>query len=218
MAARKNARSASAKKASRGAAKKSSAKKGGAAKKASARGAPEGASEVPVTRATGGDTATGTAIREAERDDLPQGKDRGSKNPIEGGDQIKPDLITPPGKPTGLQSEPALYTSNGEVDVTQLPTPTGPVGPAAAEGVNSLDDYIQRRDKRIEELKTAEDRRADLRRKAIDERTVNSLSKTDLRAIAQQRGYEDFPEDRGTRATREAFLRSQEKDTFLKKE
>jgi hypothetical protein len=43
--------------------------------------------QVPMTRATGRESATGTALHEAQRDDVPKGADRGSKVEIQGDPQ-----------------------------------------------------------------------------------------------------------------------------------
>lgn len=173
-----------------------------------ARGAKEQgeSAQVPPTRQTGAESATGVALQQQEKE-IPQGEDRGSKVEIEGGDSIRPDAEAP--EATGAQIEPARYTSNGQLPHNQVPTPTGSV-PVGATGL-SVEDAR----KRTDEVKQAHDDfiNRDIRRQRIPAETVSRLHPAELRAIAGQRGY-DLGEG-GTRSTRDAFLRAQDEDDAL---
>lgn len=205
--------SKNAKRASRGA--KKSAKK---VTKPASEGAPE--ANVPPTRATGAESATGTAIAEARRDDIPQGEDRGSKVAIEGGEP-QPDYLDD-GTANKNPEEPAVFSSNGQILPGTAPSPSGPVS-VSATGANALggaeagvkapdSPSIQaQKDFNAQRAAAQEESKADV----LDEQTVSRLSKTDLRAIGHQRGY-DMPDTGGTRTMRAAFLAGQKKASETK--
>lgn len=161
------------------------------------------AGKVPPTRATGEGSATGTQLREQTRKDIPKGKDRGSRLPIEGG-QPPADYIGDPGKPRGLQAEEAMFTSNGQIPSGTVPTNSGPV-PVSA--VASSPEDAKRRLEELEEAHAADLERRE--RGELSEDEVRRMGRAELRAIGERFGYE-LPEA-GTRATREAFLQAQAK-------
>lgn len=164
--------------------------------------------QVPPTRQTGPESATGAAIADAEgtRDDIPQGEDAGSKVPIAG--DIRPDSEGPQ-EPQEGQAQPAQFTSNGQLPHRHVPTPSGavPVGAVAT----SVEDA----DKRVDDVtKKHEERLARLNAPARTALTDEQIAKTpsaELRAIGEARGYEISP-DHGPRATRTAFAKAQSED------
>lgn len=166
--------------------------------------------QVPPTRATGLESATGTAIRENERDDIPQGEDRGSKIEIEGGE---PEADALEGaEPRGAQAEPARFTSNGQIPHNTVPSPSGavPVGAVAT----SVEDARAR----VEEAQRSHDEAYANRGGAnqrISEATVGRLGRAELLAIAQTRGYEGMNDLAGTRRTRTDFLKAQDEDESI---
>src|SRR5947208_727789 len=82
-------------------------------------GVPE--ANVPPTTQAGVFSATGQAVRHAlGQDERRKGKDRGAPEPK---DAVKPAADAP--KPQGLQKEPAIFTSNGEVPLNMQASPTG---------------------------------------------------------------------------------------------
>lgn len=158
---------------------------------------------VPPTRAVGTGTATGMAIQDGMGDqDIPKGKDAGSPQKIDGGDPPA-DLLGKPGKARGLQAEPAIFSSNGEIPSNHVASPSGPVPVAAVAG--SPEEAKKAVERHREQHKRYVESRAE--HKVLDENTINRLSKTELRAIGDARGY-DMPVA-GTRATRAAFSDAQ---------
>lgn len=165
----------------------------------------KGANKVPPTRATGVETATGTALAEPPRI---KGKERGSQTQIVGGEP-KPDALNG-AKPRGAQKEPAEFSSNGQVEHATVGTSAGPI-PVSVVAKDQKDaDRITEDNRRRAEAAAAKggDR-------ILDEATVNRLGRPEISAIAHQRGYE-LP-DGGGRVTRAAFLAAQGKDKNLKK-
>jgi hypothetical protein len=186
--------------AARGAAKSARGSRGGKA---------GGKNEVPPTRATGLESATGTALNEAARTDVPKGKERGSTVPIDGG-QPKPDYLEE-GNPNKISKEPAKFTSNGQVPDGTVGSPSGSVPVAAfardqKHADQLLKDQAEKHNAYIEARNNP---------KKLDDNTVNRMGGAELRAIGLQRGY-DLGE-RGTRGTRAEFIRAQDKDKTLKK-
>jgi hypothetical protein len=163
-----------------------------------------GSDTVPATRQTSVASATGQQIAwENKEIEVPKGKERGSQLKVEGGEP-KPTLEGGD-KPRGLQAESALFVSNGQVPHDMVPSPTGlqPVAAVAA----TPEDAKKRIDQRVEEHEKYINRTQQDRDRILDEATVGRLGKTELRAIALQRGY-DVPEA-GTRAIRANFIRAQ---------
>lgn len=168
---------------------------------------------VPATRQTSDATATGQEIAaRMGHEKIPKGKDRGSKVPIEG--QPKADLIGKGGKPSELQKPgSALFVSNGSIDPTTVPSPTGlqPVGAVATSPEHAKELIKQRREDHERYVERgAESKNAG---KRLDEATINRLSKVELRAIGSQRGY--AMGEGGTRTTRAAFVAGQDADESL---
>lgn len=159
--------------------------------------------QVPPTRATSPETATGNALAEDTRE-LPTGKDRGSTAPGAG------EATETGGKATGAQAEAAQFSTNGSLPNRRLPTPSGPV-PASAihKDKDAADKAVEQHE---EEVATAA---AGNGGQKISEATVGRLGKQELRAIAVTRGY-DIPMEAGTRGTRNAFLKAQAEDKSLK--
>lgn len=175
------------------------------ARKASPRG------EVPPTRQTADTSATGLQIKVNEgKQDIPKGKEAGSLVPVAGGEPT-PDHKGPQ-KPRGDQAKPALFTSNGSLESGVVASPTGPVPvAAAATSQKHAEQLVEEHEKKHAEFIH---RRA--QRTKLSEATVHRLGRSELQALAQQRGY-DLP-DAGTRSTRDAFLREQAKDKNLRGE
>jgi len=151
-----------------------------------------------------------TAQREAEESAIPRGKERGSQLEIAGGEP-QPDFAGPtPRKPTGLQAEEALFTTNGTVPGGMVGSPTGPVPVAAvAASPEQAEELLEQREKALKR----EGRRSALEVELTDEE-IDRMSGAELRSVALARGYRDFPEA-GTRASREAFRTAQEEDERL---
>lgn len=157
--------------------------------------------QVPPTRATGPETATGAALA-ASSHETPKGSDRGSKVEIAG--DPRPDSER---EAHGAQLEPARFTSNGQLPHNTVPSPTGavPVGAVAS----SVEDA----QKRVEASNKAHDEFVARRKggRKLDEATINRLTGAELRAIGEQRGYA-LGTNLGTRSARRAFIEAQTKD------
>lgn len=192
MATRKGAKKAGSRAGKKGAAKASSEKP-----------------QVPPTRMTGAtSSATGQAIRDAAgEEEIPQGEDRGSKVPIK--DAPEPDMLGGTNKLSEAQAAPARFVSNGSVDASMLPSPSGPV-PASAAGITA-EDAEKQLEQRQQEHDAFVTRRSGKER--LSDARIDTIGRAELYAISRQRGY-DIPEA-GTRATREAFRKAQEKDDSL---
>lgn len=183
--------------------KKATSKRG--AKKAS------NSAQVPETRATGLESATGRAIHEAERTDIPTGEDRGSTTPIVG--KIQADLDSP--KPDGAQTEPARFTTNGSLPHNMIPTPSGPMpagGARSAEDMSELVDAVN-----DEHDATYGAGRTGTGNKKLSEATVGRLGRAELIAIGQTRGY-PMDINSGTRKARNDFLKGQDDDKNITSE
>lgn len=180
-----------------------SARKGGSTKGRSGANPASGSETVPTTRQTGPETATGQQIAwDNGEQEVPKGDERGSQLEIEGGEPTP--TIEGGDKPRGLQAEPALFVSNGQVAHDMVPSPTGlqPIAAVAAtpeEAKKKIDERVEQHQQYINRTQNKD--------KVLDEATVGRLGKAELRAIALQRGY-DVPEA-GTRAIRANFLRAQ---------
>lgn len=162
-----------------------------------------GSETVPATRQTSVASATGQQIAwENGETEVPKGDERGSQLEIEGGDPTP--TIEGGDKPRGLQAEPALFVSNGQVPHDMVPSPTGLQPVAAVAG--TPEEAKEKIDQRVDEHQKYVSRTQEKDR-VLDEATVGRLGKAELRAIALQRGY-DVPEA-GTRAIRANFLRAQ---------
>lgn len=180
-------------------------------RKAASKKAAEGSAQVPDTRATGLESATGRAIHEAERDDIPTGADRGSSTPVVG--NIQADLDNP--KPDGAQTEPARFTSNGQLPHNMIPTSSGPV---PAGGARSTEDMAELIDAVNEEHDaTYGTGRTGASNKRLSEATVGRLGRAELIAIGQTRGY-TMDINAGTRKARNDFLKGQDEDKNLTSE
>lgn len=176
--------------------------------KAGARSGAKGKNDVPPTRATGAETATGTAIAAAEHD-IPKGADRGSKVKPVGG-EVKPDADGPQ-KPRGLQAEPAKFVSNGSLEPNTIASNSGPI-PAVAVARDA--DHAAELVKQADESRTAA-LKGPRTEKKLSDATVQRLGSAELRAIAEKRGYQIG--EAGTRVTRAAFIEAQAKDKNLGK-
>jgi hypothetical protein len=168
-----------------------------------------GESQIVPETAQGGVTASGQALRQlAGEEEVPKAGTHEPKATAEM-KAVKPDAAGPT-KPTGLQAKPAEFTTNGSLEAGTLPTNYGLV-PASA-----LVSTPEEAEKRLEEA--AEARKAAMKTSftafdRVPEETVNRMRAAELRAVADQRGY-DIPYT-GTRVTRAAFLRAQEADENL---
>lgn len=176
--------------------------------RAAAKGKTQELSQVPPTRATGAETATGQAIRTADgTNETPQGEDRGSKVPIVGGEP-QPDLLEG-AAPKGAQLEPAKFSSNGQLEGGTVGSPTGSIPVSAvARDQEHADELLEKAD-----AEHAKFLNRSFKDKKLDDRTLSHIGGAELRAIAAKRGY-DIPEA-GTRATRAAFARAQDDDENL---
>lgn len=162
---------------------------------------PAGSAQVPPTRATGAESATGVAIAQQSAE-IPQGEDRGSKVEPVGG-QPKPDADAH--APTGAQAEPARFTSNGQLPHNTVPTPSGPV-PVAAVAASQ-----EHADKLVSDVNERHDAYVNRQlHKRLSAETVRRLGRSELQAIAEQRGY-DMPAG-GMRISRESFLQQQDEN------
>jgi hypothetical protein len=169
----------------------------------------EAAAQVPPTRQTGSETATGQALEAGSEDQtVPTGEDRGSKTVPEGG-WPKPDVEAP--APQGAQLEPARFTSNGQLPHNQVPTPTGSV-PVGATGLSADDARAK-----MEELHQAHDDYVARKgtRQRLSHATIQRLHSPELRAIAEARGY-NLGEGGGERSIRQAFIEEQDADPELR--
>lgn len=182
-------------------------KKTGAKTPASSEGA-----LVPPTRQSGIESATGKALA-AETKEIPSGAERGNKNEIQGGTP-KPDAEGP--KNSGAQTQPAVFTSNGQVPHGFVGSPTGPVAVGTvARDADHAQELIQKN--RDDQIAYNEKRwRGATQQEYLSEKQVAKMSRPDVKALAVQRGYKNFP-DAGTRATRAAFMAAQDKDETLQK-
>lgn len=161
--------------------------------------------QVPPTRATGPESATGAALEDRP---IPQGEDRGSKVEPEGG-WPKPDAEGP--ENVGAQTEPARFTSNGQIPHNTIPSPTGAV-PVGATGLSAEDARA-----RVEEANQAHDDYVAKRGQAaarLSNETISRLHVAELRAIALQRGYA-LDEFAGTRRARQQFRDAQDQDPVI---
>ena len=158
------------------------------------------AAQVPPTRAMGRESATGTALYEAERDDVPTGEDRGSTAEVDG--------------EPGDKNDPAQFTSNGQIPHGMIGSPSGPV-PASVLGLD-LDATTEKLDE-IRDQHEADVDAAKNGGKRLNEATVGRIGRAELVAIGLQRGYK-MNLDAGTRSTRSAFLKFQDEDKALKSE
>lgn len=162
--------------------------------------------------AHGEGTATGQEYlqRQGKLDHHTEGSG-GSDLEVEGNPQ--PDADGPQ-KPTGLQAEPAEWTTNGTIPPNSLPSPSGPV-PAAA-----LHSTKEAADKAVEDAYDAADQEFDERfaqRTEIDADTIGRMSGAEIRAVATDRGYKDVTGLTGRKGSRSAFLKAQSEDTSVKK-
>lgn len=168
--------------------------------------------QVPPTRATGAESATGQALVDNTAS-VPQGEDRGSTVPIAGGAYSDWEIANGDGEATvGAQGEQARFTSNGQLPHNMIPTPSG----AVPVGATSLS--VEDAEERIRDVNDAHDayvNRGTERRK-LSPQTVQRLSIPEIQAIAQQRGY-DIPEFGGVRVMRQAFLDAQGGDDKVTK-
>lgn len=171
---------------------------------AAAAGVPEAG--VPPTRQGGVLTATGQAVRQAlELEEIPKGDERGAPDAPE----MEPDYLEGQA-PQGLQAEPALFVSNGEVDLRLQPTAAGPQ-PEIAATREALEEHIQQR---REEHQDYIETRSRTRDKKLSQATIDRLGHQELRAIGTQRGYQNAPEH-GNRTTRTWFAKAQKEDEGL---
>jgi hypothetical protein len=190
-------------------AEKSSVEPGQAARA----GVPE--ANVPPTTQSGPLSATGQAVRQAlGQEEVPKGKERGAPQ-SQGQKDAKPDLIGKGGKPTGLQKEKAIFSSNGEIPSDMVASPSGlvPMHTAAGGDEDKMQQMVE--DRRDEHERYVE-RRSVMRTKRLSNATIDRLGHAELRAIGEQRGY-TLPVA-GARSTRAAFARAQEGDKELGKE
>lgn len=166
---------------------------------------------VPPTRAMGAESATGQAL--ADKSEVPQGEDRGSKVPVEGEAVSDWDIANGNGGANGAQTQPARFTSNGQLPHNMIPTPSGAV-PVGATALSPEDAK-----KLVEDTNDAHDayvNRGTERRK-LSKATVQRLSIPDIQAISEQRGY-DVPAFGGVRVMRQAFLDAQDADERIGKD
>jgi hypothetical protein len=162
---------------------------------------------IPRGAVTASNTATGQALGEHERErpeeeGNPDAEDHGASEAV----AAYEDTGT---EPQGKQAEPARFAVNGTVEHGMVPSNYGPI-PAAAAG-RDRDHAMELAD---QNLKTVRNEITSGRRRLSSSQIARS-SKQELRAIAISLGYEDVPQDRGSRVTREAFERAQAADESL---
>lgn len=157
--------------------------------------------------ATGTGTATGQALRDASNaPEIPEGDDRGSKVPIEGGAHIKPDAVKPGQKPHSLQAEPAIFVSNGSIDPDTVATPGGPV-PAGATG--QTQEQVEQHREDVREMLSKSATHEGFKR--IPRATIDKATGAELRAAAADRGW-DLGDEAGNRVTRARFIAKQNEE------
>lgn len=157
-----------------------------------------------LNKSTGGrGTAIGTIREERDREDTPEGEDRGSTLPIAGtfdkGDAIE-GL-----EPQGAQTQPAILATNGTVPVNMVGSPSGPIPVSAvvgdpAQGAKLVQERLDQDEKEV--LKTGYAK--------LSRAKVESMNANELRAVASDRGY-DVGQN-GSRLTRQRFLEAQKND------
>ena len=162
--------------------------------------------------AEGTGTATGQeAARRDGKEKVPKGKARGSTVKSVAPVQKAGDYVGKPHKPIGAQKEPAVFVGNGAVDPNMVASPSGPVPISAV--VTTPEEGEKRRKAQLETIETG---LARSRAKRLDEKLINSMSAAELRAVANDRGYE-ISSTAGRRGTRAAFIQLQKDDKTLEK-
>lgn len=159
-------------------------------------------------------TATGQAksyFSGEEQERIDSLDSRGSQVEIAG--TAKADFAAVEGaQPEGLQAEQAIFVVNGTVDPNTVASPTGPVPMSAVTS-----DFKRAQQLKETQLKTFSQNRSMRGIRPIEEDRVNTMTAAELRAVANDRGY-DLGNQAGARATRMRFLRAQSKDENLQEE
>lgn len=136
---------------------------------------------------------------------IPQGDDQGSKVPIVGGDQIKPDSEGPQ-QPFGNQAKPAIMTPSGSLPLGMVATPGGPVpvGVVATDH-KQANEILQKQLDSHAGRGTVHEGFARIPRSQIEQ-----SSSASLRAAAKDRGW-DIGEA-GARVSRARFIQKQNEE------
>ena len=163
--------------------------------------------------ARGTNTATGAEAeyRSGAQEDRLAEVEGGAE--VDATDGVKPDYLKSQ-KPTGLQAEPARFTTNGSLEPNMLPSNSGPV-PASASHFTpeAAEDAVVAQEEALEN-----DLRARFeQRQEIDEETISRMSAAELRAVATDRGYDDVSNVMGRKQSRSAFLAAQKADKTIKR-
>lgn len=155
------------------------------------------------TTTAGSATATGQALDQASgaEDERLEGADKAEspEGAPEKGDFARVQLA----EPSGLQAEPAAFSTAGTIPQGMVASPSGHI-PATVTNASPED---------VNRTLNSTGRNSDNRK--LTEREVESLSGPDLRAIGVQRGY-DMPALAGTRTQRRVFLEKQSADSRFK--
>jgi hypothetical protein len=169
--------------------------------------------EILASAPKGADTATGQAFAHdsGEEEERIEGlENRGSDNPIAGGEGIVADYSgQETQEPIGLMAQPAHFTVSGTINPTEVASPSGPVP------LGSVTASLADAQKRIEEQHKSAEASVRRRRSSLEPLTqaqIDSMSGAELRAVAVDRGYE-MADGGGTRTTRRKFAEAQEADT-----
>lgn len=182
-------------------------------KKSASKRASEGEDEIVVPEGVAPSPFSASGLAAAQRLGVapatPEGEDRGSKVEIEGGEP-EPDMAGLGGAPAprGAQAEPAQFTHNGSLPHGMVPSPTGPVPVGAVAADPETGRAL------IEQQRATVARGAIARHVRLTEAQLAAMPARDIRALAHDRGYEDFPYA-GARASRAHFLRRQDEDETL---
>lgn len=159
-------------------------------------------------------TATGQAksfLSGDEQKRIESLESRGSQVEIAG--TPKADFAAAEGaQPEGLQAEQATFVANGTVDPNTVASPSGPVPMSAV--TNNPQRAQQLKEAQLRTFSENRNRRGN---QPIEEGRVNSMTAAELRAVANDRGY-DLGNIAGARATRARFLRAQQKDETLQEQ
>lgn len=172
-------------------------------------------SEEAREKVIGSSTAgKGTAVGQArehflgnETERIENLESRGSTVEIAGGDP-EPDAVNPGQPPKGAQAQPSAFVSNGSIPVNMVPSGSGlvPVSSVTSDPEHAT-ELVQRHQEEEDQfvLRTGA--------KKLSRNQIEGMTGADLRAVAQDRGY-DLPEG-GTRTTRRNFIKAQNADEGL---
>lgn len=176
-------------------------------------GAAAGAGRASTGAMAGVQSATEQAkqVETGEEDKRVAETSGGSDVEIAGGEPKADFAAADAREPVGEQAESAVFGPQGALDTNLVATPTGLMP------VSALVNDSKKAEKLLEERKEAvknEGRRSALDTPLSDDE-IERMTGPELRAVAQTRGYKDFPQN-GSNAARQAFKAAQKKDDRFK--